>query len=90
MAKVTWFKEGKPLAVEKINDVKECLNREEGRYFELVNTVDSPKQKPKQHKLVICKSVWKKNNGTYSCVATNNLGKAQQKSTIVVNGKSKK
>jgi len=86
MAEVTWFKEGLPLAVEKINTVNECVNREEGQYFELVNTGDNPK--PKQHKLVICKSVWKKNNGTYSCLATNNLGKTEKQSTIVVNGNS--
>lgn len=95
-AKVTWFKDGKPLVVESIGSVADCDNREEGNYFQLADNVkpDSNKQKfvqvdkPKHHELVICRTQWKRNNGTYSCRAKNNLGVTHKDSTVLVFGKS--
>ncbi|XP_066917085.1 fibroblast growth factor receptor 2-like isoform X2 [Clytia hemisphaerica] len=81
-AAVTWFKEGKQLVVETIDSIDECSNRDEGKYFELVD--NSKNTKPKRHRLVICKSQWKINNGTYSCEAKNNLGMARQQTTVLV------
>ena len=95
-AKVTWFKDGKPLVVESIGSVEDCENREQGNYFQLVDDGNAggggagkfvPVVKPKHHRLVICKTQWKQNNGTYSCRAQNNLGVTRKDSTVLVFGK---
>ena len=82
LAKVTWYKDGDLLTnVNRIDDEANCENRDEGTYFEMNSA--------KEFKLVICKSVWKMNSGTYSCQAQNSLGTIQKKSSVYVYGKKK-
>eukprot|EP00112_Aurelia_sp_Birch-Aquarium-sp1_P005423 Seg1616.4 transcript_id=Seg1616.4/GoldUCD/mRNA.D3Y31 product=Hemicentin-2 protein_id=Seg1616.4/GoldUCD/D3Y31 len=71
VAHISWYKDGRRISVENttlINDEKQCSSSINGYYFKLKNGHRSLSD------LIICEVDVKKNNGTYSCMATNKLG----------------
>ena len=71
VAQISWYKDGRKIRLEDttlINDEKQCSSSINGYYFKLKNGHHSLSD------LIICEVDVKKNNGTFSCDATNKLG----------------
>ena len=78
IATVTWFKDNIPLNdIGILGSIEECKSREQGKYFTIV-TNSNKSLGLRTHKLVICKSVWKLNDGIYTCFGSNQLGNTQK------------
>ena len=81
MAQISWYKDGRKIGMKDttlINDEKQCSSSINGYYFKLKNGHRNLSD------LIICDVNVKKNNGTYSCVATNKLGSTRAADSLNV------
>lgn len=81
-AEVTWYQNNILLKnIGKLLNAKECENSERGKYFKIRDEKGN-KFGIVSHRLVICKTSWKLNNGRFQCSAKNALGKVHQNITM--------
>lgn len=85
---VEWFKNGILInkKARKLAAVADCVSAAAGSYFEL-NSVTTNSVGDQKFELVICKPNWKRNNGTFTCKATNRLGTTSEDRHQFVYGK---